>query len=284
MARRPCKLRMAFGNVMSSAENLHVLERFRALCQADPRVAAAFAGGSLATGTADEYSDLDLYLIVADEAYAEFFADRAHFLRQLGEPVFQEDFAGFGFDMILFILADGAKGELGLAQASHFRHIHGGPYRVLVDKPGLLAGVSFPLDRIAPEAQRRTLAGLLGSFWRHLDLLTGALGRGRLLTAMEYLGEMRRALVGVSRLAVDFADGGGHPPAEALLSEQALAALGATFAPFDRREIGRAAQEAVRLFTAVARPLAGAQGVPYPEALERVVRARFERLAGAAGR
>ena len=77
--------------------------RFAALCRADSRIAAAFVGGSLATGTADKYSDIDLYLIVADEAYASFFAERKAFMRQLGEPVFLEDFDGFGFDMILFI-------------------------------------------------------------------------------------------------------------------------------------------------------------------------------------
>jgi predicted nucleotidyltransferase len=42
-------------------ENLqNAVERFRALCQADPRIVAAFVGGSLATGTADEYSDIDV--------------------------------------------------------------------------------------------------------------------------------------------------------------------------------------------------------------------------------
>jgi len=45
-------------------ENLQkAVERFQAASQADPRIVAAFVGGSLATSTADEYSDLDLYLI-----------------------------------------------------------------------------------------------------------------------------------------------------------------------------------------------------------------------------
>jgi hypothetical protein len=118
---------------------------------------AAFVGGSLATGTADEYSDIDVYLIVADEAYASFLAERVAFMRQLGEPVFLEHFDGFGFDMVLFIFEDGIKGELALAKASSFVHIHEGPYRVLVDKTGLLKGVTFPTEQVPVEEQRQNL-------------------------------------------------------------------------------------------------------------------------------
>ena len=51
-----------------------VISRFIAACQADERVVAAFLGGSYATGRADTYSDLDLFLITTDAAYADFFA------------------------------------------------------------------------------------------------------------------------------------------------------------------------------------------------------------------
>lgn len=252
-----------------------MLERFRALCKADPRVVAAFVGGSLATGTADDYSDLDLYLITGDVAYDGFYGDRRRFMEQLGEPVYLEDFNGFGFDMILFIYADGCQGELGLARASHFLHIHGGPYRVLVDKGNLLRGVDFPLEQVTAEAQRHNLAGALDAFWRQLYLLTGALRRGQLLTAARYLEGMRRELVRVCRLATDFTDGGDHPPAERLLPAEQLAALGRTFPRLERSEVLAAAREAVRLFRRVAVPLAEVQGVPYPEGLEGAVSARL---------
>ncbi len=75
-----------------------VMNRFVAACQADERVVAAFLGGSYARGTTDEYSDLDFYLITTDEAYDDFFAGREAFLRLLGEPVFLEDFHGYGFE------------------------------------------------------------------------------------------------------------------------------------------------------------------------------------------
>lgn len=263
-----------------SLENLQkTVELFRALCKANPRIVAAFVGGSLATGTADEYSDLDLYLITADEEYAGFFAGREAFMRQLGEPVFLEDFHGFGFDMVLFIFENGVKGELGLAKASHFLHIHGGPYRVLVDKIGLLKGVTFPIERVPVEEQRRNLEKSLRAFWRHLYLLTGALGRHRLLTAAEYFANMRRHLLRACRLSVDFADEGDHPPPGKVLSESLMVAYSRTFFHLEREVMIAAAREAVRLFQQVSKPLARAQGVRYPEPLEQVVLTRFEMMS-----
>jgi len=258
-------------------ENLQkTVERFRAMCQADPRIVAAFVGGSLATGTADEYSDIDVYLIIADEAYASFLADRAAFMRQLGEPVFLEDFDGFGFDMVLFIFEDGIKGELALAKASSFLHIHEGPYRVLVDETGLLKGIAFPIERVPIEEQRRNLIAHLRFFWRGFLVMSQALGRGNLLSAATYLEGVRRRLVSVCRLSVDFQDGGGHPRLEAMLSPHLQEALCDTFPPVEREAIVKAARRMADLFRQVAWPLAAQQQIAYPDTLEQTVLAWFD--------
>lgn len=68
-----------------------VMNRFVAACQADKCVVAAFLGGSYARDAADAYSDLDLYLIITDEAYDDFFAGLEAFIRRLAEPVFLAD-------------------------------------------------------------------------------------------------------------------------------------------------------------------------------------------------
>ena len=73
----------------------------------------AFLGGSYARGAADVYSDLDLYVITADGAYKDFFAERAAFVRQLGEPVFLEDFDEYGFDLMLFMFSRRNGGRAG---------------------------------------------------------------------------------------------------------------------------------------------------------------------------
>ena len=84
---------------VGSDEQQAVLQRFTEACSKDERVVAAFLGGSLVTEKADEWSDLDIYLITTDMAYDSFFAERQAFVRGLGKPVFLEDFNDFGFDM-----------------------------------------------------------------------------------------------------------------------------------------------------------------------------------------
>src|SRR5438270_10573155 len=97
-----------------------VLDRFVLGCRADERVLAAFLTGSYARDAADAYSDLDLGVIVGDADYADFFASRAGFVGQLGEPIFLEDYDSDGVDIVFFSCATGAECELTLGRASRF--------------------------------------------------------------------------------------------------------------------------------------------------------------------
>ncbi len=158
-----------------------VLTRFVAACRADERVVSAVVAGSYACGTADAYSDLDLGLITADAAYEDFLASRTAFIHRLGEPLFLEDYDDEGAVVVFFILADGMEGELALGRASHFTHIHRGPYVVLLDRIGLLQGAVFSGRAPDPDEQREALRGLISWFWHDLShhFLT-AIARGQL--------------------------------------------------------------------------------------------------------
>ena len=133
---------------MGRFEDLAAVERFRRACRDHPLVVAAFLGGSYAAGTARADSDIDVYVVTETADYSAFVADRGRFMSSWGEPTRLEDlwnFEGLGFDMIAFELADGVHGELALGHPGNLRRIHGGPHDVLVDKTGLLDGISFPL-------------------------------------------------------------------------------------------------------------------------------------------
>jgi len=65
-----------------------------------------------------------------------------------GEPIRLEhvcNFEGLGFDMTAFEMADGIHGEIAYGTTANFMTLHGGPHDVLVDKAGVLTGVTFPL-------------------------------------------------------------------------------------------------------------------------------------------
>lgn len=249
-----------------------VIEAFASVCEEDGRIVAAFVGGSFATGTADAFSDVDLYALVRADAYEGFLAGHREFFEHLGLPVFLEHFDGFGFDMLVFILANGVQGELGIARPDRFLHIHGGPFKSLVDKEGLLEGVVFPWQGPTEEEQRETLRETLHWFWRDVSLYGVAMARRRLWTAAGYLASMRRRCVDLARLQANFgAWADGYEKLEGAVREEVLARLEGAFPVFEAHAMAEAADSLIAFYRRVAPELAGRHGLEYPLVLERVV-------------
>jgi predicted nucleotidyltransferase len=259
-------------------EQKALLGRFVSACQADERVLAAFLGGSFASGKADQFSDLDIYIITKDEAYDAFFADRQTFMRKLGEPVFLEDFNQFGFDMILFTYADGVEGELALGRETNFLHIHGGPYEVLLDKKGILEGVSFPM--FVPEFEPLpVLDHTLKWFWEDLSRFITAMQRGRIWSAYGYLEQMRVKCLDLLRLKHDFTvQPEGYFGAQRVVPDAELTSLKATFSVPEPEPLVTAALNLLQVYRQVARPLAAQHQLVYPDGLDRVLSARLDKL------
>lgn len=253
-----------------------VVDRFVATCQADDRILAAFLGGSYASGAADAYSDLDLYVITADEAYEEFLAGREAFVHNLGEPLFLEDWGNP--HCYFFILDDGTEGELWIGHQSHFKHIHGGAHTVLLDKQGILTGVDFPLHEADPTEQTEKLRQLIMSFWHEIGHFHKALARNQVWFAYGSLETIRHICVNLARLQHNFADEGvGEEPffkVEGAMPVERLTPLQATFCPLELEAIRQAGAVLLQFYREVAISLAEWHGLVYPTALERTMLAR----------
>ncbi|HEX2850356.1 MAG TPA: nucleotidyltransferase domain-containing protein [Acidimicrobiales bacterium] len=65
-----------------------VWRRARTVLEADPRVQRVELGGSVAAGTADEWSDLDLQVVVAADDHAGFLAEWPQWLAAITPTVF----------------------------------------------------------------------------------------------------------------------------------------------------------------------------------------------------
>jgi predicted nucleotidyltransferase len=256
-----------------------LIDRFVAACRADERVLAAFLGGSYAKGAVDAYSDLDLYMIITDTAYQDFFAEREAFIRRLGEPVFLEDVSDYGFDLVLFIYTDGTEGELGLGRESQFDHIHGGLYEVLVDKKGILEGAVFPWHQADQIEQTEVLRRQIMWFWHDLSHFITAMGRGQLWWAQGQLEVLRRICVNLARLRADFyAEASDYEKIEQAVAADALSALRATLVPLEEKAMLQAALVIVDFYLEIAPKLAREHGLNYPDSLERVMCNRLKRL------
>lgn len=255
-----------------SANHNAILKRFDAACRADPRVIAAFLGGSYATGMADAHSDLDLYLVTTDEAYAAFITAKKDFIRHLGVPLFLEDWGHA--HCCFFILDDGAEGELWIGRAGSFAHIHGGPYLVLLDKQALLTHVEFPEHKAEPDEQRRFLRQQLVSFWHEVGHFSKALARDQAWFAYGSLEVMRRICANLARLRYNFEDPdvGDEPffKIEQAMPVEQLALLQTTFCPLEITALRTAGLVILQFYREVATELAAAHNLLYPAELERL--------------
>jgi hypothetical protein len=81
---------------------------------------------------------------------------------------------------VFFILTDATEGELGVGCESQFNDIHTGPYKVLLDKKGILSGAVFPAREPDPIRQTENLRRLIYWFWYDVSHFITAMGRGQL--------------------------------------------------------------------------------------------------------
>lgn len=254
-----------------------VLARLVEACRDDRRTVAAFLGGSLARGEADEHSDIDVSVIVADDAYAEVVSDKEAFVRTLGEPLFLED---FGIEDVAFvILDDGTDLELHFVRAGDLHTVRSGSHRVLLDEEGILEGLEFPPPEIDREAQVDQLRQIVTWFWHDLEHFTTAIARGQLWWAAGQLEQLRHSCVSLVRIEQGVVvEDEPYWKLDVEISTDALDALRETFAPIEREALLRAGRDVVSFFRRRAPAVAHTHGLEYPTALDELVGSRLDRL------
>jgi len=247
-----------------------LIARLVTSCAEDERIAAVFLGGSLARGESDEYSDIDLCVITYDDSYADVLSERPAFVRKLGTPLFLEN---FGNDNMAFvILADGAEVELNFFRTRDLDSIRSGPHRVLLDKDGILAGVTFPGTEPDEATRVEALRQILFWFWHDLGHFTTAIGRGQLWWAAGQLEQLRSYYVNLIRIHQ-----GGESQSEPYwkldheIETEPLDPLRSTFVAMERGEMLRAAREILAAFREQAPVVAEANGLAYPADLDRLI-------------
>lgn len=180
--------------------------------------------------------------------------------------------------MILSGVIWSLEGELWIGKASNFQQIHGGAYKVLVDKQGILDGVEFPLHEADPTEQLGTLRQLIMNFWHEVGHFNKALAREQLWFAYGSLETMRHICINLARLQHNFLDPdvGDEPywKIEQAMPVAQLAPLQATFCSLELDAICQAGQILFQFYKDVATTLAARHGIAYPAALEKVMMAK----------
>jgi predicted nucleotidyltransferase len=255
----------------------HLADRLVQLTEGDSRIEALLIYGSRAGGSADQFSDLDVGLVTADDAFDEVVADVRGMLDKLGTPLLLDDFGDPG--ELHAILAEGADLELIIDRASDL--VLEGPYRTLFDRAGVVERAEAK-GRPAPEPVdvddlRRRIVG----YWHDVEHLVTALGRGNTWWAYGQLDELRRMYLNLARIEA------GHAPEdeaywklEEALPLERLEALRATVAPPEIGPMRDAALTLLDRYRELSRTLGERHGVPYPGELDRLISDRLRGLEG----
>jgi predicted nucleotidyltransferase len=253
-----------------------VIARFADACSSDNRVMAAFVGGSIARGEADQYSDIDLCVVTTDAEADDAFADREAFVARLGTPLFLEDW-GQEDPEVFVILADGTDVEMSFIAEGRIKEMQVGPILTLLDRTGLLTNLVLPMRAPISADLASELRRILAWFWHDVSHLIKALGRGQLWWAAGEVEALRGYCVNLVRIEQGLA--ASEEPyfkIDAQASTAGLGSLRSTFVPMSAEALGQAASELVAFFGMRGRPLAGSYGIEYPSELDRLSRSRLE--------
>jgi predicted nucleotidyltransferase len=162
------------------------LSRLLEAVEADVRVRAFQIRGSIARGTADEYSDLDTKLWISDEHYDAFLRDLPSLARAVGTPLdVLFETPGSRYLFVQFI--NGVQLELATDPASEVEGLIQGAV-ALLDRDGLLRD-----QWDIPAAWDEHL--WLGWAWMHVLDADKYLRRGSLWEALTTLEETRSLLL-----------------------------------------------------------------------------------------
>lgn len=258
-----------------------LIARFSDACASDHRVVAAFVGGSIARGDADQYSDVDLCVVTTDEAADDVFADRAAIVAPLGTPLFLEDWGGEAPE-IFVILADGTDVEVFFVAESRIKEMQVGSIIPLLDRTGLLTNLDLPMRAPPSEDLAVELRRILAWFWHDVSHLIKALGRGQLWWAAGEIEALRGYCLNLVRIEQGvWASDEPYFKIDAETSTVGLEPIRSTFAPMEPEALARAGSELVAFFGVRGRPLADAYGLDYPSELERVMSRWLEALVSA---
>jgi len=130
-----------------------VLARLVELAKAERRIAAVWLQGSLARGDEDPYSDIDAYLAIDDEDFAELWDGRIELLAQIARPLAWCDATSPGLKAVHALLEGGVKLDLFFEPLSQLEHTRRPAVHVLHDaegcSPRLLTGFEAPTEAIA---------------------------------------------------------------------------------------------------------------------------------------
>ena len=255
-----------------------LIERLTARLRADDRVQAAWLGGSLGRGTADQFSDVDVIVATDDpKAYAagwDAVADRI-------APIVHRQRMGDGTTTVVtHVTGDWLRFDVTITAPDRVR----GKLRPLFGDAGARpSGVQSVPDDDPAQPDPRRVEHLIREFLRVLGLLPVVLGRGEYAVGASGAGLLRTLILQLmlEDAVLGGAERGGALRLKGILPDDRLAAYTALPAiEATRTSVVSTHLACSRLFFPIARPLAERVGIPWPDEMDKALRSHLRRELG----
>ena len=250
-------------------EQERLLQRIKALIEKDDRMVGLWAVGSMATGKADKYSDLDVYILIGEEHYAQVFSERASFAEKLGKVLSSFEVEWPNCQLYGVILDNFVEVDLCYCKPEQVEIF--GQYKIIVDKNGGLQElltkhtVSFEVDA------KKRLSEHMGFAAYNVLHAINMLGRGEYWSSIRQVEMLRKRIVSLIGLRTRTDVDEEYRRLEALISKEVDKSLRGTLCGYDFESIAKAIGAATRLFMREAEELCTMLSLPYSSE-------RFERL------
>jgi hypothetical protein len=165
----------------------------------DDRVIGLLLGGSIVQGTMDEYSDIDLDVIVREEDFDAVFSECERTSEAIGHPLarFIADHLRFGADMYIVLYEGPVKLDLDYRRKSDLEPSwRWKDRRVLKDTDGFLAEIVSKSRTLEPPSlPTERILNLDEKFWTWCWYVFGKIMRGELWEALDGLHGVRTLAV-----------------------------------------------------------------------------------------
>ena len=233
-----------------------------------------FLGGSLSAGGADDESDIDLTIVVEDEA--EFLRDLEPWFGSVGHPVVVSP--GPVPSLVTSLMSDGLRLDVSVERRSSFAARPRRALSVLHDPLGLAAGLSFVVPHYQPTAD--WLRQSVEDFLRFLDQLSVIVIRREWITGIDNAWYLMSQLVDLYSHRNRAERTSPRRLNSRLTSTQRSAIEALPAIRCDERAIVDVHMAIARLYLPEARLLYNELGLEWPEDLEATVVEHLLRRTG----
>jgi len=250
---------------MQARKNKDVLRNMLSKCvrllEADGRVEGAYVVGSMADGTFDDYSDIDLYVVVRAEHYAEVYEERFRFTKQIGDVLstFEVEWPNcqmLGAIYRNYVEIDVCYTKLGEAEVFSDR------YKIVLDKSGSLRKAlvkkEYPVDVIAELKSQTDFA--LYNVLHAIDMLK----RGECWASIKQIETLRRRVVSLTDLSLKKDVAEEYRRLVSLFPPKIEKKLRKTLCVHKKSDIKKSIVVGTRLFCQVGQELADKLAVKFP--------------------